>query len=546
MRRYKYLIFLVLAGVVFTGCTGGGGGGTFTGHIIGEVYSSSTNAPIPGALVKIAGREAVTNDVGRFEIRNIAAGTHDIAISHSYFREFRTRVTIPRDGIAYHTGQDAFPMTPTSPPSVGAVHGEVLFADTRSPVHNAMVTVAGKTAYTDRSGEFRFEGVPAGSYQLGVSHSEFKQPFERSITIQADRTLQLYGANAIVVERWQPPVQTGEVEGYVYVRSGSQMSGMSLEESEPLFSAQATPPSGFEPVTNATVRIGGRTSYTNLEGMFHVMGLDPGTYTLTVTSPSLRFTIERPNVRVYAGQKTILSGSGALYGGIGYYLAIGISDYPGELRIPGSVQNAERVYDSLFDNNLLAGFGELLTNRSATKSGIKAAIDRAIREAQSEDDYLVIYFSGLSGKDYLSPSDDPGGDWSKVITDTELEGWVRGFPGSVTLIIDGSESSTMADGDPFQPFAFRKPEYTVITAAGPKQGVFYEPSLGSSVFTHFLIKGISGWYPPADANRDGEVTAWELFQYIEVQMDNYFRGDPDQHYPVYYGPDYRNSVIFRY
>ncbi|MGI6651438.1 MAG: hypothetical protein ACOX4Y_06770 [Limnochordia bacterium] len=46
--------------------------------------------------------------------------------------------------------------------------------------------------------------------------------------------------------------------------------------------------------------------------------------------------------------------------------------------------------------------------------------------------------------------------------------------------------------------------------------------------------------------RDGDITAYELFQYVYVEMDDYLWGDPDRHLPTYWGPDYRDSVIFRY
>mgnify|MGYP000904629430 CR=1 FL=1 len=543
MKRYKYLIFLVLASLVITGCTGGVVI-VRKGNIIGQVYSS-TGAVLEGAYVEIDGKSRLTDGNGVFDIRDVASGVQTITISHPSFQELRTKVTIPANGTAYHAGIEGFYLV-SKTASTGSIAGEVLFAGSRNPVKDARVSIGGRVEYTDAWGEFVIDKVPSGSQQLRVTHSEFSQSFERSVTIEVNKRLELYGNNAIVVERWQPPAQTGSVEGYIYVRSGSQMSAASLEEIGPLFSAQATPPSGFEPLTDATVRIGGRNSSTNWDGMFSISGITPGTYTLTVTSPSLRFTIEKKNVGVYAGQVTRFTGSDALYGGIGYYVVIGIGDYPGEPTIPGSVANAQRVYDALFDRNQLAGLGELLTDRNATKTRIKAAIGRAIDQADSLDDYLVIYFSGLSGQDYLSPSDDPGGDWSKVITDTDLERWVSDFPGSVTLIIDGSESSTMADGFPFQPLAFRKHEYTVISAAGPRQGIFYDPSLGSSVFTHFLVKGISGWYPPADLNGDGDITASELYQYVYSEMDDYLWGDPDRHLPSFWGTDYGYSVIFRY
>lgn len=77
--------------------------------------------------------------------------------------------------------------------------------------------------------------------------------------------------------------------------------------------------------------------------------------------------------------------------------------------------------------------------------------------ARSAKDYLVIYFSGYSGADFLSPYDDDhfGPDWSKAITDTDLEEWTWRFPGNITVIIDGSHSETMADGNPLNHSSFR-------------------------------------------------------------------------------------------
>ena len=541
MRRFRFTILLVLAALVLVGCTVSG---PFYGNIVGEVRSSRTGAPIPGALVRIASREELTREDGRFEIKNIPAKAHKITISHYYFKVLEDSVTIPASKTAIHTGTEAFRLEPREEPiSFGTVKGEVRFSDTGDPVKQAKVSVGGQDTYTNESGKFTIGNILPGKYNLRVVHSDLEKDYVRQIEVRPNETLEFFGNYAIVVERWKPKTQTGAVEGYIYVRAGSQMAGLSLEEMEPLILAQSIPPQGYEPVTDAVVSVGGRTSFTEFDGYFHIDGLSPGTYTLTASGPSLRFDIIRENVRVYANQTTRFTGTSSLVGGIGYYIVIGIDDYPGQAIIPGTVANAEKVYGTLFDQNRLAGMGEKLIN--ATKAEIKASIARAVKESTSEDDYLVIYFSGRSGKDYLSPSDDDQKDWSRAITDSELEEWVRPFKGSVTLIIDGRESNSMADGEIFKPQAFRKPYYTVISAAGPNQGVFYDPNLKSSVFTHFLVKGLSGTYP-ADLYRDGDITAYELFQYVYVEMDDYLWGDPDRHLPTYWGPDYRDSVIFRY
>lgn len=330
----------------------------------------------------------------------------------------------------------------------------------------------------------------------------------------------------------------GSVVGYVYVPEGSQPDVLSMDV-EPLILSSALAPDGYEPVVDAIVRLGGQIRETEYDGRFHFPSVPTGKHVLTVTHEALRFEVKK-TITVRAGSPTYV---GDLYGGIGYYVVIGIGEYPG-LTIPGSVANAERVYQTLFAGNRLAGLGQLLLDSNATKAKIKASIDRAKNLAESGD-YLVIYFSGRSGKDYLSTSGDNQSDWSKAITDGELETWVRGFPGSVTLIIDGSESSSMADGDAFYPAAFKEPEYTVISAAGPDDFVFWDEYLESSVFTHFLVKGLTGTYP-ADFNHNRDITAYELYQYIFSEMDDYLWGDPDHYLPAYWGPSYKDSVIFRY
>lgn len=110
------------------------------------------------------------------------------------------------------------------------------------------------------------------------------------------------------------------------------------------------------------------------------------------------------------------------------------------------------MYETLYLGNLLPGEGRRLVDSQATKNAIKNQIQTYVSKAQSTADHLIIYFSGFSGADYLSPYDDTGlGLSKKSITDAELESWLRDFPGYVTIIIDGSYSETMADGNPLSP-----------------------------------------------------------------------------------------------
>lgn len=74
--------------------------------------------------------------------------------------------------------------TPT-PVSLGALQGRVLSRDS-VPVPDAVVTVAGRTARTDRAGFFSLRDLPPGTHQLETRRIGF-EPVTRSITIRAGR-----------------------------------------------------------------------------------------------------------------------------------------------------------------------------------------------------------------------------------------------------------------------------------------------------------------------------------------------------------------------
>lgn len=343
----------------------------------------------------------------------------------------------------------------------------------------------------------------------------------------------------------------GHVVGFVYIPGPEYVSAAGVQEL--LFSAEREPPTGYTPLIGADVQIRDKLGSTDGDGRFEIRDIRPGTYTLTVTHEALRSPIKR-SVRIESDRVTWIGRyeEGPLFGGVGYFIVIGIGNYS-EATIPGVAENAEKVYDALFENNRLAAFGAKLINWQATKVNIKQrigmAVDLALRDSQGKsDDYLVIYFAGRSGADYLSPSDDDGSDWSKVITDAELEEWLCSFPGSVTVIIDGTESATMADGNVFQPYALKKWKYTVISVARSDEDIFYDEDLGSSVFTHYLLEGITGWRPAADWSGDGDITARELYDYIYDEMRSYFGNwqDPDSHIPGFHGGEHEHSVVFRY
>ena len=347
------------------------------------------------------------------------------------------------------------------------------------------------------------------------------------------------------------PSGYGSLSGYVYIPANSRYTGLSVDDA--LISSQGMAPDGYEPLEHAEVWISGKTNYiyyTDGNGLFFIPEVASGWRTINVRHDELRNTL-KATVQVRANVRNVLDKW--LYAGIGYYVIIGISDYQYLEDIPGPRQDALLVSETLFRDNYLAGIGYKLIDSQATKSAIRSRIQSIVSFTDNtKDDYLVIYFAGLSGLDYISPYDADGERWSTEITDVDLESWLSAFPGDVTVIIDGSESGTMADGKPFRSLALgTKQKYTVIASAGKDENTIYDKNFGHSVFTYFLAKGLERdqhGRARADTNGDGDITATELYDYIYDEMRWYYNNwrDHESHRPYIKKGTSANNVLFRY
>lgn len=440
----------------------------------------------------------------------------------------------------------------------GSIEGYVRYTGTQEPVGGAFIEIGGRFDRTTSNGWFQMSGIPSGTHTLYVSHPGIQNgEHSQMVKIPANDKIQV----TVRVAPVSLPPTTGEVRGWIYVPIGSLMSVASLEV-EPLISSQLSPPTGYEPLRGATVRVAGQNKLTASDGGFHFAGISEGYYILTVSHDSLRFPTEQ-EIYVRKGETTWLGGgTDPLFGGIGYYVVIGVDKYGTDPALPGPRDDAIDVYDALFRGNKLAGLGRLLIRGyhpdavgEPTKKNIRLSIKEAVETAksqvdyQNENNYLVIYFSGRSGRDYLKPSNgSPTGWGANDITDVELEQWVSEFPGHVTLIIDGSESETMADDNVLEPLALRQTRYTVLAGAKKDQDAWHDENLGdgrNSVFTHFLLEGITKRY--ADLNNNRDITARELWLYTDEEMYWYDRehGGPIQ-VPHFHEGFYGDTVIYRY
>mgnify|MGYP000860852268 CR=1 FL=1 len=345
----------------------------------------------------------------------------------------------------------------------------------------------------------------------------------------------------------------GDLRGYVGIRvnPGIQSQEILLGEINPedvVISSQAFDESedNIMPLAGAKVYISGQKGYipTEQDGIFRAYRLPVGWKTITIFHPDLRKEIIR-NKLVQEGPNTLDDA----IGGVGYYLVIGIEKYEYLPDAPGTVSDALSVVDVFENHTKLPGYVMDLTNRKATKENIEEAIKNI--PGVTPDDYLVLYFAGRMGWDFLSPYNDNGmldrdGVPYGAITDTELELWLREFPGDVTVILDGSESATFADGEetlPIRPLALQKPRYTVISSAGRDQNAHVIEG-GHGLFTNYLVSGLSepDERIKADRNRDGTITAHEIFEYVRMKMI----GDVGEAQVPELYPERANTVILRY
>ena len=66
------------------------------------------------------------------------------------------------------------------------------------------------------------------------------------------------------------------------------------------------------------------------------------------------------------------------------------------------------------------------------------------------------------------------------------------------------------------------PNLAIISASGPDQVSWPAPGLRRTAFGHYLLQGLRG---PADANGDGRISAWELYEYSADRVEQWARAN---------------------
>ena len=198
-----------------------------------------------------------------------------------------------------------------------------------------------------------------------------------------------------------------------------------------------------------------------------------------------------------------------------------------------SYEISQRPDYAMLKLGIPAGNIKELVNQGASRVDISLAVkDWIARTAKQGKSDVYVFFAGHGLADqtgeemYLLPADgEPRLLSDSSISRNELFSDIASAnPRSVTVFLDTCYSGTTRGTDMLvasRPIAIRAKQqnipdgFTVFTAAGGDQTAKPLEEAKHGMFSYFLMKGMEG---DADSNRDNQITAEELHEYVEQNV----------------------------
>lgn len=204
---------------------------------------------------------------------------------------------------------------------------------------------------------------------------------------------------------------------------------------------------------------------------------------------------------------------------------IGISDYRGIEDLRGCAEDAEELF-----NILSPVWGEehvkLLLDDEATRSGIQRSITWLASNADTNDTALI-YFSGYGSRTgaYIAPQNAKyRHTW---ISARELRDWLQGLKSERTVIIlDTSHANYMGEK--------LNDRGRVILASSRADEESWSCTVGGEphgLFSYYILCALTE-FNITDTNRNYELSAEELFNYVEPATVSATNEWPTQQHPV--------------
>jgi len=290
-----------------------------TSSIQGRITAADTGAPVRGAEVRLSmdgrfSRLVTTNGEGRFEMRNLPAGSYRLIVSKTGFitlefgqrRPFESASTITVGEGQSATGNVALLRG-------GAIFGRVLdqFGDPsvgtrvqvlrmRAEGGDRRLLPVGAADQTDDTGAFRLYGLPPGDYYVaantGLIDAVKRDPpvyYPGTMTFAEAQPITLAaGAEASADFQILEIARAATVSGVVLSSSGAPAPGAMVNLSSNTMST--TPGSQSMVMLHADA---------GADGSFSIQNVPPGPYTLTAMLPP-----EMPDPAIVAARQTSRAG----------------------------------------------------------------------------------------------------------------------------------------------------------------------------------------------------------------------------------------------
>jgi uncharacterized caspase-like protein len=235
-------------------------------------------------------------------------------------------------------------------------------------------------------------------------------------------------------------------------------------------------------------------------------------------------------------------------GGMGRLLGlcVGVSEYaePVVQDLHYAHRDAEELARALSTQRNLYSGAEVdsLTNRQATREGIKSGLEKLIARATRADTAVILLSGhGFQSDDGLkfyfaaheadpSRPDDTLLPWNEIVQRVVL---LSGRSRRVIVLVDachsGASSKTASNGDLAKALLDANTGATIISSSKGKEVSYEDPILKHGFFTKALLEAIEG-----QGAREGKVTLWDLMDYVKKRVKQMTDGrqNPDVPYLV--------------
>ncbi len=339
------------------------------------------------------------------------------------------------------------------------------------------------------------------------------------------------------------------------VKITSPSAGHNAPQNEIEVRATATS-EGEHPVTALRLLLDGRP-YQGLNGVQKIsdpqlgevtrswkIELDPGRHKLTVLASSAASQGRSEEVDV-------------IYGGADtndqvrlpklYVVAIGISEYPGDLKLNYAAKDAASLSSAIKSHGQPL-FREiemqLIADQQATRSAVLKGLTW-LREQMTQNDYGIFFFAGHGDFDndgslYFLPVDADSKDLlSSAVPAEQVKRALSGIPGRLITIIDACHSAglvgskigkrrgeTPLTDDLIRDLVTDESGVVTMCSSTGREFSLENNEHRQGTFTLAIVEGLSG---KADFNKDGVVYLNELDTYVTDRVKELTRG---QQHPV--------------